>query len=59
MMMFTVHLGSFLGPLLGGIMVDFFNYRGFLQLAAAGTACSAMGFMWLSRKSEKLPSAES
>ncbi len=49
MMMFTVHLGSFLGPLLGGVLVDFMGYDGFVRIAAAGTAGAALLFMWLSR----------
>ncbi|WP_419778451.1 MFS transporter [Maridesulfovibrio sp.] len=49
MMMFTVHLGSFLGPLLGGIAVDSIGYGGFLWIAASGTACTALIFMLMGR----------
>ncbi|WP_415719632.1 MFS transporter [Maridesulfovibrio sp.] len=45
MMMFTVHLGSFLGPLLGGMAVDFIGYGGFLWAAALGTAGTALLFL--------------
>ncbi|WP_432734965.1 MFS transporter [Maridesulfovibrio sp. FT414] len=49
MMMFTVHMGSFLGPLLGGVMVDMFGYGGFLQMAAIGTGVAALVFLFMSR----------
>lgn len=49
MMMLTVHSGAFLGPLLGGILVDQVGYEGFLLGAAVGTAFSALAFMILSR----------
>lgn len=50
MMMFTVHLGSFLGPLVGGIIVDLAGYDGFLSSASAVTAGAAVIFMLISRK---------
>lgn len=50
MMMFTVHMGSFLGPLIGGIAVDSMGYSGFLWIAAAGTALTAVLF-WLGSRS--------
>ncbi|NDV22944.1 MFS transporter [Desulfovibrio sp. JC022] len=49
MMMFTVHMGSFLGPFLGGIAVDSIGYSGFLWIAASGTLGTAMVFMLLGR----------
>ncbi|WP_421903228.1 MFS transporter [Maridesulfovibrio sp.] len=49
MMMFTVHMGSFLGPLIGGVAVDSMGYSGFLWIAAAGTAGTALVFMLLGR----------
>ncbi|NDV27815.1 MFS transporter [Desulfovibrio sp. JC010] len=49
MMMFTVHAGSFFGPLMGGIAVDYMGYDGFLNIAAAGTVVTAMVFMLLGR----------
>lgn len=50
MMMLTVHLGAFLGPLMGGIMVDLLGYSGFLWVAVAGTLGAALVFMLLGRK---------
>ncbi|ACS81221.1 MFS transporter [Maridesulfovibrio salexigens] len=49
MMMFTVHMGSFLGPLIGGIAVDSIGYSGFLWIAAAGTSGTALAFLLLGR----------
>ncbi|WP_415713717.1 MFS transporter [Maridesulfovibrio sp.] len=49
MMMFTVHMGSFFGPLLGGIAVDSIGYNGFWDIAAAGTLGTALVFMLLGR----------
>lgn len=49
MMMFTVHMGSFLGPLMGGIAVDCMGYGGFLWIAAGGTVATAVIFMLLGR----------
>ncbi|MFW5499890.1 MULTISPECIES: MFS transporter [unclassified Maridesulfovibrio] len=49
MMMFTVHMGSFLGPLIGGIAVDSMGYSGFLWIAAVGTAVTALAFFLLGR----------
>ncbi|WP_027723278.1 MFS transporter [Maridesulfovibrio zosterae] len=54
MMMLTVHLGSFLGPLMGGVMVDLLGYEGFLWIAVLGTAGAAVVFTFVSRQSESV-----
>lgn len=51
MMMLMVHVGSFFGPLMGGVLVDFLGYSGFLWVAVAGTVGAAFTFMGLSRES--------
>ncbi|TIH17147.1 MFS transporter [Marinifilum sp. JC120] len=49
MMMFTVHMGAFLGPFIGGIAVDSIGYSGFLWIAASCTLGTAVVFMLLGR----------
>lgn len=53
MMMLVVHLGSFLGPFMGGVMVDLLGYDGFLWIAFSGTLGAALFFVFISgQKSE-------